>query len=40
MQETATAALGKPVNKTCLSNEAFRSALSFALDREKETVPA
>ncbi len=34
LQETATAALGKPVNKTCLSNEAFRSALSFALDRE------
>jgi oligopeptide transport system substrate-binding protein len=33
LQVAASVALGKPINKTCLSNDAFREALSYALDR-------
>ena len=33
LQTIASVAQGQPVNKTCLSNDAFREALSCALDR-------
>ncbi len=34
LQADASAAQGRAINKTCLSNDAFREALSCALDRE------
>ncbi len=33
LQLAVSASLGKPINKTCLSNDAFREALSCAIDR-------
>jgi oligopeptide transport system substrate-binding protein len=33
LEIVASVAQAKPINKTCLSNDAFREALSFALDR-------